>query len=730
MISKRPAESSRRIIAGFLVFSIWAAGLATAVATPAAASANMAVAQPNEWQINESEWYVNDTPTPHGRSWWGGKLADERNRYGQPYGHGPARHNGSSYAYVSEETGDPADHWARWDMGTREGTQELAVFVPRAHASARVRYRITIGSRSTYTDRITQREIDGWHSLGTVAANDNRVGIEVHYNDSQMAPGRSGPAARRVGVDAMAMRCVSNCQSETSRTEAPGAPRNVRLQVVNEPHGTRTVVATWSPPADDGGSVITNYKVTVSRPGQEFGPWNRSPNDRSFGFGRAWSNTTYTVQVRAENAVGVGPATERSITTTTSPPSSPRDVRVITSDGTLGVTWTAPARSGSSPISHYHIRYYRESSSGDIAWSDEDQVSAADRSHVNSRVGRGRSYDIELTAVNDDNRRSPTVELYVAAIGIPEVTVEPEGRPWYWPPDDPDAVIYWSEIRSARAYEIDWRYMRIQTDRLREIYFQLEGGNLSEDARDQLAREAATILEGTEISSSDLGGDSRPAPGGQREVSCSTGNRRLCRNSVTGKTDGFDPDKPQYRIHSDQHDKVLQVRVRAVGGSGANGSWSEWAYHPASRFNAGCTFLDTYNTIRNVSSAIDAASVILTVGGAVTAVFTGGSSIAATQTVRPALVFAAKEIVKFIIKNFTLRRFIVKLIKELAKNVVLQSTLELAGFTFGCLTHGTDLSENDAKALGEKFIEELANSGIEALNWKKALENWELVDIR
>ena len=839
MPNTHPSKLSFRLVISVLVLCVCAAGLATAVAAPTAATAHAAIAQPSEWQIDESEWDIFDNPAllPDRNSWWGGKLTNERNQHGQPYGHGPARHNGSSYAWVSEETGNPADHWARWDMGTREGTQDLAVFIPRADASARVRYRVIIGSRTTYTSRITQQEIYGWHSLGTVAANGSRVRIEVHYNDSQPAPGLTGPSARRVGVDAMAMRCVSDCQPETTRTDEPGAPRNVRLQVVIESNGSRTVVATWSPPADDGGSAITNYRVSISRPGREFGPWNRRPNARSlrfgnawsnttytvhiraenavgigiaasssittpgvsradvpgaprnvrlqvviesngsrtavatwsppaddggsaitnyrvsisrpgreFGpwnrrpnarslrFGNAWSNTTYTVHIRAENAVGVGPAIERSITTTTSPPSSPRDARVITSDGAFEVTWTPPAQSGSSPLSHYRIRYCRPSCSGDVVWSDADDVPATGESHVshvNMRVGAGRTYHIELWAVNNDDRRSPIVELYAPAIATPEVTVEPEGRSWII--DDPDALVLWDSVDSARAYEIDWRYMRIETDRLRDIYYQLQDENISDSAKERLSREAAALLDGTEISVSQLGGDSRPASGGGREVFCRITNdleSRLCNNSVTGRVDRFDPDDPSYRIHSDQQDKVLQVRVRAIGSVSAKGSWSEWAYHPSSRFNAGCTFLDTYNTIKNIQTAIDTASVILTVGGVVASIFTAGTSVVASQGIRQALIIAAKEIVKLIVKNIAIRRFMVSLIRDLAKRVVEKSALELAGFAFGCLTHGADLQKGDAKALGEQLIQELRDSAIESLDWERALTNWKLVDIK
>ena len=402
MTSTHTSGSSRRILGSFLVLSIFAAALATAVAAPAAASANLAVAQPNEWQINESEWFINDAPTLHGRSWWGGNLAEDMNRYGQPYGYGPARHNGSSYAYVSEDTGDPADHWARWDMGTREGTQELAVFVPRANASARVRYRITIGSRSTYTDRITQSEIYGWHSLGTVTANGDRLRIEVHYNDSQTPPGRSGPAARTVGVDAMAMRCVSNC---STRQDVPDAPRNVRLQVVKESDGSRTVVATWSPPTDNGGSAITNYRVTFSRTGKTFSTVRRSSSARRHSLTGAWSNTTYKVQVQAENAVGVGPAASRSITTPTPTPSgeapdAPRNVRlqvVNESDGsrTVVATWSPPTDNGGSAITNYRVTFSRTGKT----FSTVRRSSSA-RRHSLTGARSNTNYKVQVQAEN------------------------------------------------------------------------------------------------------------------------------------------------------------------------------------------------------------------------------------------------------------------------------------------------------------------------------------------
>ena len=79
--------------------------------------------------------------------------------------------------------------------------------------------------------------------------------------------------------------------------------------------GSRTLVASWSPPSDDGGSPITGYTVTISRPGKTFGPYSRSANSRTYRITGARSDTTYMVRVVAKNRHGSSPEARRSITT-------------------------------------------------------------------------------------------------------------------------------------------------------------------------------------------------------------------------------------------------------------------------------------------------------------------------------------------------------------------------------------------------------------------------------
>ena len=83
----------------------------------------------------------------------------------------------------------------------------------------------------------------------------------------------------------------------------PGPAQDVRIRVEESSSG-RILVARWSPPADDGGSRIASYTVTISRPGRTFGPYERSATSRRVHIRNPRYNTTYTVRVTVKNVHG------------------------------------------------------------------------------------------------------------------------------------------------------------------------------------------------------------------------------------------------------------------------------------------------------------------------------------------------------------------------------------------------------------------------------------------
>ena len=134
-----------------------------------------------------------------------------------------------------------------------------------------------------------------------------------------------------------------------------GPPRGVKLSVEGSSDGR--LVASWSPPAEDGGSAITGYTVTFSRPG-----WTSDPGALSASASRhfltgARPGTTYTVRVVARNSLGSSREASASVTTS-GPLGPPRGVKLSvegSSDGRLVASWSPPAEDGGSAITGYTV---------------------------------------------------------------------------------------------------------------------------------------------------------------------------------------------------------------------------------------------------------------------------------------------------------------------------------------------------------------------------------------
>ncbi|WP_419927062.1 hypothetical protein [Candidatus Poriferisocius sp.] len=318
------------------------------------------------------------------------------------------------------------------------------------------------------------------------------------------------------------------------------------------------------------------------------------------------------------------------------------------------------------------------------------------------------------------------------------MSVELEGSPWWNPIDDDDALVFWEPIQGATQYQLDWRYIEIDTDALRRVYNRLESGGLSSGQAQQYSGRAAELLEGEEVRASRISGDSRPASSGHPEINFNV-NIRTYQDTRPNpdKVDNWNPDRTEFRIHSNQKQYVLQARVRAHGygltGSAADTwwqtNWSDWVYHPSSKLTAGCQAIQVYNTIEDVKKAIDAANLILTIGGIAGAIFTGGTSVMATQGAKAAIIIAAKQIVKKVLFDYSLKKFILTLIKEMGKAIAARAAVDVLAFVFNCVTHAIDTdnwSAENAKELGAEMIREFlaAENLSSTIDRDKVLQEW------
>ena len=92
----------------------------------------------------------------------------------------------------------------------------------------------------------------------------------------------------------------------------PGQPINI---TVNKTCNSLTL--SWLPPGEDGGSIVTDYNVTVVN-GTEDGPLLESVPTGGNTTVRVTSlnpNTMYTVHIRARNRAGVGQPAVVNVTT-------------------------------------------------------------------------------------------------------------------------------------------------------------------------------------------------------------------------------------------------------------------------------------------------------------------------------------------------------------------------------------------------------------------------------
>ena len=92
----------------------------------------------------------------------------------------------------------------------------------------------------------------------------------------------------------------------------PGQPTNITVNTT-----CNSLTLSWLPPGEDGGSIVTDYNVTVVG-GTEGGPLLVSVPTGGNTTVRVTAlepNTMYTVHIRARNSAGLGPPAVENATT-------------------------------------------------------------------------------------------------------------------------------------------------------------------------------------------------------------------------------------------------------------------------------------------------------------------------------------------------------------------------------------------------------------------------------
>ncbi|MCL2525813.1 MAG: fibronectin type III domain-containing protein, partial [Coriobacteriia bacterium] len=174
----------------------------------------------------------------------------------------------------------------------------------------------------------------------------------------------------------------------------PTAPTNLQASF-----GDTTADLSWSAPDSDGFSPISEYLITMSSDDGQTWSFEATvaADAMSYQATGLTTGTNYVFAVAAVNAVGTGPAAQTSVTPATTP-SVPQNVTLMPGNGTVTLSWTAPATNGGADISDYQV-----SVNGGPWMSLETtatQATVSTETTTGPALQNGTSYSFSLRAIN------------------------------------------------------------------------------------------------------------------------------------------------------------------------------------------------------------------------------------------------------------------------------------------------------------------------------------------
>jgi invasion protein IalB len=172
---------------------------------------------------------------------------------------------------------------------------------------------------------------------------------------------------------------ASNSVTPATTPDAPTA--------VNATAGPGTATVSWTAPASDGGSPVTQYTVTASPGGATVTGATTSATVTGLTNG-----TSYTFTVRAGNDVGdSAESTPSKEVIPVDVPGAPTDVTATRGNGEATVSWTAPAANGGRVVTGYTV----------TASSGATVTTGGATTVVFGGLANGTSYTFTVRATND-----------------------------------------------------------------------------------------------------------------------------------------------------------------------------------------------------------------------------------------------------------------------------------------------------------------------------------------
>ncbi|MDD1766180.1 MAG: fibronectin type III domain-containing protein, partial [Methanomassiliicoccales archaeon] len=180
----------------------------------------------------------------------------------------------------------------------------------------------------------------------------------------------------------------------------PSAPQNLQAFP-----GDAQVMLVWASPSDNGGLIITSYRIYRGTSAGATSYLATVGNVLSFTDHIVSNGITYHYRVGAVNDVGEGVSSDEVSATPSSAisPSAPQNVLAEAGDSYVLLTWNAPLSNGSSAVTNYIVYRGTDSTSLSLLITIGDALSYNDTSVVN-----GQTYYYMISAVNSVGEGNPS----------------------------------------------------------------------------------------------------------------------------------------------------------------------------------------------------------------------------------------------------------------------------------------------------------------------------------
>ncbi len=218
-------------------------------------------------------------------------------------------------------------------------------------------------------------------------------------------------------------------------TTAPSAPRGLSAAA-----GDKTVSLSWSAPSSNGGATVTGYQVFrgTSANGEAATPLTTVAGTGFTDTGLT-NGTAYYYTVKAVNIAGASAAssevsaTPRAAAPSATPPGAPAGLSATAGDGSVQLSWTAPANNGGSPVTGYRV--FRGTSAG--GESPTPVGSPTGTTYTSSALANGSKYYFTVKAVNAVGTSAASNEVSATPQASPQPQPGPQPQPQPQPQPGP-----------------------------------------------------------------------------------------------------------------------------------------------------------------------------------------------------------------------------------------------------------------------------------------------------